>query len=165
MATIECLDLRQPDERDNFLPNPYWLRSGVITKDGDDLGSLLFSFPKLKGAVTIVHCAAFEITQVFDGTATITIGLGTLATDAITTGGDITIVDLDEYFEVIDETSTGWTFPTTSDLFDKWTAGTPEYITHADATVPCVYGTLTASSAITTGRGRLHLLVSTLWAQ
>lgn len=164
---MAMLDLRQPDERDNFLPNPYWLRSGVLTTDANGDEAVFFSFPKKKGAVTQVHSMFFEITQVFNGTSpSILIGLGSIATDDVTTAGTVTTTDADEYFETseITEGTAGWYAPTTSDYFDMLAAGTIVSITHADATVPVILATYTATTP-TTGRGRLHMLVSTLWAQ
>lgn len=161
---MTMLDLRQPDERDNFLPNPFWIRSGVLTPAANGYEAVFFSFPTIKGARTIIHCMAFEIMTVFNGTSpSILIGLGSIPLETSTDGATVTTTDADEYFETteITEGTAGWYFPTTSDYFDMRTAGTIVAITNADATVPVIMATYTATTP-TTGRGRLHALISIL---
>jgi hypothetical protein len=164
---MTMLDLRQPDERDNFLPNPFWMSSAELTPAANALEAVFFSFPTIKGAVTQIHSMFFEITEVFNGTTpSILIGLGSIPLETSTTGATVTTTDADEYFETteITEGTAGWYAPTTSDFFDMLTAGTIVAITHADSTVPCILATYTATTP-TTGRGRLHALVSVLHAR
>jgi len=105
MATETILDQRRADQRGQTLENPFWLTSAEITKDADDLGAVLFSFPKV-GHDYVVKDIIVEIVEAFaGGTITLDIGSGTLATDLITTDGDVTIVDADAYIDTTDITN------------------------------------------------------------
>jgi len=161
---MAILDLRQSDERTNVLPNPYWVRSAALTVAALNTDAVLFSFPASRGKIVCVHQAVFELVTAFNGTsAAILIGIGTIATDAITTGGAISIVDADEFFEAaeITEATPGWYWPTASNLFDALELSTPLVITPADADVPIIYANYTATAGTaTTALGYLHVLMS-----
>lgn len=167
MATIVAVDLRRTDLRNKGLGSTWNLTSGEITNVCDDLGGLLFSFPKAKyTGVILINSVMLEVVTAFDGTPVITFGFGTLATDAITTGGDITIVDADMLM------TTAVAIPGTIGLKIQGASGfvtglvtsipatQVDMIVPADATVPAVYCTLTGTTAITTGSAYLHLNVT-----
>jgi hypothetical protein len=168
MATIECLDYRRTDQRIQTLENPFWLTSGIVSAvDADDLGALLFSFPKA-GEITIIKEIWVQNIVALTGSTTVDIGLGTLATDAVTTGGDITIVDADEFIENADTVETAATMwgGTTGNASD-WlaaeaakTMAAARYIIGAAATVPCIYASVANAGVISAGTFRVHLLVT-----
>lgn len=175
MTTATILDLRRTDLRSNTLSNPYWITSGQITKDCDDKGALLFSFPITKSVSPgykpfFIEQIVFEVEIAFiGGTPTMTIASGTLATDAVTTDGDVTEVVADEYMKSdnITEATIGY-YPvagagTDTDWLTAKLAGNavhPYIMVPADTSVPCIYALLTSGSPITAGAGRLHLLIA-----
>ncbi len=173
MATVEIIDVRRTDLRSNVLANPYWLTSGLIVPAHDDLASLLFSFPIAKSVSPgykpfyVLYCV-FEVVAVFDGSGSITVGTGTLATDAVTTGGDVTTVAADA-FHLSDDITEGTIGYYPSSLTGTDSAFTtaaiagvatyPSYVTPADTTVPCFTAQLTGGN-ITVGSARLHILIA-----
>ena len=169
MATITCLDYRRTDQRIQTLENPYWLTSGVVSAvAADDKGALLFSFPKA-GEVIIVKEVIIENIAAITAATTIDLGSGTLTTDAVTTGGDITIVDADEYIKNADTILTATTFwgSTTGNTSDwlaahvaQSTIAAPRAIYGAATTVPCVYASVANGGAISAGTFRVHMLVT-----
>ncbi len=164
MATSTILDIRRTDQRGQTLENPFWLTSAEINKDADDTGALLFSFPKA-GDDYLVLGAVVDVIEAFaGGTIVLDIGLGTLATDDITTAGLVTVVDIDEFVPTADTTSgtIGKYIAATGDMITALAAGTFLKISGAVTTVPTVYATLTSDAAITAGRARVHLLVTKL---
>jgi hypothetical protein len=169
MATKTILDLRRNDQRGPTPANPFWITSAEIDVAADDLGALLFSFAKA-GQTVLIHQALMDVTEAFvGGTVACTVGSGTLATDAITTGGDVTIVDADDYLDATDLSTMAAISilaATASDLGVAIVANTlpavAQVITGAATTVPCVYVTLTSDAAITAGKCRVKMLVSIL---
>ena len=169
MATIACLDYRRTDQRIQTLENPYWLTSGVVSAvAAKDKGALLFSFQKA-GEITIVKEVIIENIEAITAATTIDLGSGTLATNAITTGGDITVVDADEYVAAADVVLTLAAFwgSTTTNKSDWLTAhlaqstiAAPRCITGAATTVPCVYASVANAGAILVGKFRVHMLVT-----
>lgn len=176
MATVACVDYRRTDQRKNVLFNPYWISSAEMAPAADgseDLASLLFSFP-VAGRLTIVHQVMFQVTTVFTvgaGAAVCTVGLGTIATDAVTTGGDVTTVDVDSYILTADITfgTTGYYMPVTAHTSTWLTSaygGTvtnlaSQFIVGAATTVPVVVAYFSnAGGAITGGKARFHMLIS-----
>lgn len=169
MGTV--LDLRRTDLRSNVLENPYWITSGEIGPAADDKDAILFSFPITKSvspgygnSLILIHQMVFEVVTAFDGTAVIVVGVGSIATDAVTTGGSITDVDVNEYFEDGDiaEDAIGWNVPSGGDYFTLMAAFTQTayaQIVPADTTVLCIEAQLTGG-VITVGAGRLHVLIS-----
>lgn len=162
MATITLKDLRRTDQRSTVEPGPVWVTSGWITYEYTNKGALLFSFPaaKVPGTV-VVHSCLTEISEDFaGGTPTIDIGQGTIATDEVYDGDNITIVDADEFEPNADITaSNAGIYPSlTGDLVTASAAGLLKTITPADTTVPVVYATLSAS--MTAGKARVHMLIS-----
>ena len=167
MATVTAIDYRRTDERNHVWLNPYWISSGVMVgADCEDKGAILFSFPKVKKFC--IEQVVLQVIVGFTSNTVITIGSGTLATDGVTTGGDITIVDADEYLLNADITiaTAGWYGPTTANTSDWLTAkvaGThaaPYILTGAATTVPVVYATMTNSGTIAAGTARLHMLIT-----
>ena len=163
MSTITALDLRRSDVRSNVRLNPFWMTSGAITNACDDKGAILFSFPDL--ADYFLHEIVCEIKTAFaGGTITLDIGSGTLATDAITTAGDVTIVDADEYIVNTDivHGTPGYYLPDAGDWFAGRAAATEAlmFIQGADTTVPVIYASLASDAAITAGAGYIHIMVS-----
>lgn len=169
MTTIAVLDLRRTDERHSVHANPFWLESGLITPAADDKGAILFSFPAAKGrkAVVVHEICCRIITAFAGGTITLDIGAHTLATDDVTTGGDATIVDVDDYIPTASITNgtIGVYWPAGGDFLTAKAAGTvsgPAIITPADTTVPCITATLASDATITAGAARIMALVSYL---
>lgn len=170
MATITCLDYRRTDLRTNVFENPYWITSGLVSAvAADDKGALLFSFPKA-GQIILIEAVVVQNVAAITASTTINIGSGTLATDAVTTGGDITIVDADEYVATADVALTAATLwgPTTANTSDWLTAkaaetyAAPRVITGAATTVPCVYASVANSGAISAGTFRIHMLITVI---
>ena len=165
MADIAAIDKRKQDRRSAVhTQTPFWIKSAQIGIDCDDKGAILFSFPKgaqIDPAIYAVHACCFKTEEAFDGDAAITIGTGTLATDAVTTGGVVTIVDADYYMVDADITKTvgAISAQAASAFFTALGTGAMKLITGADATVPVVYASLTQTT-MTTGKGRVLLLVS-----
>lgn len=170
MATKVIKDLRRNDQRGNTQAGgPFWITSAEIDKSCDDLGALLFTFPKA-GQKVFIHQAFVEISDPFagDGTEALIVGSCTLATDDVTTGGDLTIVDADDYFAAADITEgTAGLYPAiNSDLGVAIIANTApadaRLITGAATTVPGIYAELTSDNVITGGKCRVKMLVSVI---
>jgi hypothetical protein len=169
MATETILDLRRNDERRSTPNGPYWITSGEVDLAADDLGALLFSFPKADTRYILHQCVADVVEAFAGGTVACVVGTGTLATDDITTGGLVTIVDADDTLDATDlSTMAGISvlFATASDLgvaivANTGVAGT-SMIVGAAADVPCIYATLTSDGVITAGRFRVKILVTEL---
>jgi hypothetical protein len=168
MATTTILDLRRNDQRRATPAGPFWITSGEVNSDADDLAAVLFSFPKA-GSRYIVHQCLAEVTEAFaGGTVACTVGIGTLATDDVTTDGVVTVVDVDEFLNATDlgtMASTGTLFATASDVGAAILGNTGagyQVIDGAATTVPAVYAKLTSSATITAGKMRVKMLVSEL---
>lgn len=162
MATV---DRRRPDERNVTLATPYWIISDEITFADDDDNLLLFSFPSTKYfGVVYFHEVGLWVSTAFTAGATIIVGDGTLATDAVTTGGTFTNVDEDEYIEsgTPNITTGGFYNSSGSNWLTAKAAGTgtPLYKTPAATTVPMVHATLASASDITAGALRVCMLIS-----
>lgn len=140
-------DKRRSDDN-RTMWTPYWLVSSEFTyadADGTDV-CLLWSFPaeKYGNSIILIQQMAIQVTTLFaGGTPSLDVGAWTIATDAVTTGGTITVVDADEYIPSADitETTAGLYWAATGDWITaallRTNAG-PEVITPADATVPCI---------------------------
>lgn len=164
MADIAAIDKRRQDRRTAVhTQTPFWVQSGLIEKDCAAKGAILFSFPKGTSptAVYAVHAAVVKVEEAFDGDAALTIGKGTIATDAVTTGGVVTIVDADYHLVDADITKTVNAFSpqASSAMFTALGTGALPLIIGADAAVPVVYASLTQTT-MTTGKARVMLLLS-----
>ena len=169
MGTV--LDLRRTDLRTNVLENPYWITSADIGIACDDQDAILFSFPitgivgpSYGEGVVLIHAVVYEVITAYNGTPDILVGVGSIATDDITTAGSITDVDVDEYFQTgeITVATPGYYYPGTGDIVAILAAntfGAYGKIVPADSTVLCIEAQLTGG-VITTGAGRLHVLIS-----
>jgi hypothetical protein len=169
MTTTEMIDYRRTDLRIQTLENPYWITSAEAScVADDDLAAVLFSFtPTDYGSLVLVHYICIQITEGLDGAGTETLDIGacTLATDAVTTGGDTTDVDADEYIPTADITlaTPGVYWPDGGDYFtarvaNLWAA--PASIVPAATTVPCIAGYAASDNTITAGKYRFHALIS-----
>ena len=162
-------DLRRTDQRGQTLANPVWLTSGEIDPTCDDTEAVLFSFPKDVQEV-FIHNAVVEITEPFaGGTVAMVVGSGTIATELATDGDTVSVVDADDYLNAADlgaMGSRGIKIATASDLGVAIKANTlpipARLIEGAEVDVPCIYATLTSSAAITAGKCRVKILVSSL---
>ena len=166
MTDITCIDYRRTDERKYILDTPMWISSGLMVGSAcEDLGAICFSFPEV-GVKTIIEQVFYQVVVPFTSSTLIDVGLGTLATDLITTGGVITLVDLDEYIPLattITVGTAGFYPPTVSDWCSCKILGvpiSPYLLTGAATTVPCVYVTYTNTGTIAAGTGRVHMLVT-----
>lgn len=168
MTDVTAIDYRRTDLRTNVLENPYWITSGEFTFAAEDLTGILFSFPAAKytRGLVLIHAMVCQITTAFaTGTITVDIGSHTLATDAVTTGGVATLVDIDEYIDNTEIThgTLGFYFGVATDYAAAvaaagWVA--PAKIVPADATVPIIGVSVLSSTTSTAGAGRIHMLIS-----
>jgi len=131
--------------------------------------NVLFSFPDAGKRYIIEECQ-LQLIEAFTANTQIYVGLGTIATDAITTGGTILNTDIDAYFTNTDVTiatpayyaPTGTAWYTAAGLCGSTS---PRIITGAASTVPVIYAAVVnctngAPAAITAGQFRLHLQIS-----
>lgn len=153
-ATI-AKDYRRHDDK-RTLWTPYWMQSlEVAPADVAANAALLWSFPAAKYGtrqLIIKNIACQVITAYTGGTPSIDIGAGTLATDAVTAGGVVTVVDQDEYIPTADitEGTPGVYWAATGDWITSallMTNAAPCVVTPADTTVPVIYATCAASAA------------------
>jgi hypothetical protein len=160
MATI-TVDSRRTDLRTNVYATPYWITSGDI---GYTTGNVvLFSFPDADQVIWI-HQLVMQVTTVYDA-LTVTIGSGTIATDAAVVGDTITVVDVDEFLLAADVTGTslGYYGGLTAHKSDWLTSiitmtyAAPNILVGAATATPIVYA---AVSGATSGASRLHMLIS-----
>lgn len=167
MATTEIHDFRRNDLRTNVLENPYWITSAKVDFDVvrgmKDKSCLLFSFADV-GVQSIIQAVAIEIITGCTASVTLDIGLGTLATPDITTGGDLTTVDDDEFIPTasITEATPGIYFPATGDFVTARagglvTAGTTMLV-GAATTVPAVAAYPKVAAPIA-GQFKVHMLI------
>jgi len=167
MATIVCTDYRRTDTQRTKAAVPYWLKSQtVVGSVVEDRGALCFSFPRVKNY--LILNVYFQVLVAFTTGTVIDIGSGTIATDAVTTDGNITIVDADEYIKQGDITIAtparyGSTTGNTSDWLTAAIAGSwaaPFLLTGAATTVPVVYATIAnAGDTIVAGTGVVHMRI------
>ena len=170
MGDITVIDYRRTDQRTNVLENPFWITSGLVScVAADDKGALLFSFPTA-GRVVIIQDVVVENVQVLDTGVTVNVGYGTLATNAVTTGGVLTetartgIVDPTDTV-LTAATKWGATTANTSAWLTAKVAGTwavPRKLVGAAATVPCIYSYNEKTGVIATGTFRVHLLITVI---
>jgi len=168
--TITVIDYRRTDQRTTVLENPFWLTSGLVSAvAADDLGALLFSFPTA-GKIIIIEEIIVQNFQVLDTGVTVNIGYGTLATDAVTTGGVLTETARTGLVTPTDTVLTantcwGATTANTSAWLTARASGTwavPRYLLGAATAVPCIYSYNEKSGVIATGTFRVHVLVTVL---
>jgi len=153
-------DKRRTDVRNQVLENPVWITSAEVTYEDTGDNVILFDFVNT-GQIYVIHHCICQVTTLFaGGTPLLDLGSGTIPTPDDPT---LSIVDADEYIAQADITATstgvyGWA---TSDAYTAWAAGTLGLaITGAQATVPVVYATVSAS--LTAGAARFHMLISSI---
>ena len=175
MADVVCVDYRRTDQRKNVLANPFWITSGeMVGATCQDLAAVLFSFPVVSRK-TIVHAFIVQVTTgatASAGTVTFTVGLASLLTDDVTTGGVATTIDVDSYILAADITcaTAAYYMPTTTNTSTWLTSAmgatvtnlASQYITGIAAAVKCVaaYWACSAGGTILTGKARVHMLIS-----
>lgn len=151
---MAVVDKRRTDARVPVNSEPFIFTSAIIdiTDAGDT--TILKDFLAADGTY-LVTFAGVEVIQAFDGSASLIVGLGTMATKA---AGTITAIDADEFVVSADVTeATAGFYPTTGSAFaTALGTGAPTVIKGADAPVPVIYSTLTATNP-TTGKLRVHI--------
>jgi hypothetical protein len=167
MTDIAIVDYRRPDVRNNVLENPFWMTSAMLVgSDVEDKYAVCFSFPTAGQVIRILDIC-FQVCVAFTASTLIDVGTSTLATDAVTTAGVCTIVDMDDYIAQgsITVGTLGYYFPASSDYLTMKANGTgavPYTLTGAATAVPCITVSFTNSGTILVGKGRVHALVSIL---
>jgi hypothetical protein len=150
-------DKRRTDVRVPVNSEPFWLTSAIITSADTGVDAVLADFKALDGTF-IVLSGGVEVIEAFDGSASLTVGLGTMATPTI---GTVTAVDNDLFFISADvtEAAVGY-YPQVGGQFaTDLGLGKAEVIKGADTTVPVVYAVMSATNP-TVGKARVHLLLS-----
>ena len=161
------IDIRQRTQRAYPEQKPFWVTSGDVKVEHANNDLLAISFPAVYGVkAVLIHDICFDVVAAFDGSAAINVGAGTIATEKVSTGGTLTVVDADDYIPTasITEATIGVYFPAAGDFVTAKAAGTnaaPQKIVCADATVPVIYIDYDATNP-TTGLGRLHALISAI---
>jgi hypothetical protein len=163
------IDYRRSDLRTNVLANPFWISSSLVDMvAAQSKAAMLFSFPTAS-RITLVHEICVQVVVACaGGTQSGTLGSGSLATDAITTAGTVTDVDVDEYMVTADVTwgTIGYYFPTNgSDFLTAKAAGSLTdcaKITGAATTVPCICIYPASTTTTTEGHVIVHALISHL---
>jgi len=165
---MAILDYRRTDLHNQLLGSTYTIVSGEISADADDTEGVLFSFPASRygNGVIVVNYVMLEVITLFNGTPTVTFGFGTIATDAVTTGGALSIVDVDALMTdavAVPETA-GIKMQGASAFVTGAVTSIPaanvDMIVPADTTVPVVYCKLTATGTITTGAMYFHMNIT-----
>ena len=167
------VDLRRTDLRTNVLENPYWITSGDLDESYQDVDAVMFTFPVTGTALgpgygtnlILLHSMVFEVVTGYTSTDTvIIIGYATIGNDneVVTAVSD---VDDNEYFAAGEITEqTPGNYVAGGDVAAIWAARTwAAYATitpHATV-IPAVVAAMTKGAGdITTGAGRLHVLIS-----
>ena len=172
MADVTIIqDVRRTDERTNVLGNPFWLSSGLVDASAsaaiDDKYVILFSFPTV-GQFVFIEQVIVEVILAFTANTTFSVGLCSLATNAITTGGVGTTIDDDEFVEAADITATtaGYYHPAAAAGNDWLTAKiaavptAPYMLTGAATTVPAVMLVAANAGSVAAGKCKVHMLVN-----
>ena len=172
MADVTIIqDVRRTDERTNVLGNPFWLSSGLVDASAsaaiDDKYVILFSFPTA-GQFIFIEQVIVEVISAFTAGTTFSVGLCSLATNAITAGGVGTTIDDDEFVEAADITATtaGYYHPASATGNDWLTAKiaavptAPYMLTGAATTVPAVMLVAANAGTVAAGKCRVHMFVN-----
>lgn len=147
---------RRYDERVPVNSEPFWFTSSIITAADTGVENVLKTFEAADGTY-IVLAAGVEVIEAFDGSASLLVGNGTMATKAL---GTVTAVDADQFLISADvtEATIGYYAQSGSQFATDLGAGKQTVIKGADATVPTLYATMTAASP-TVGKCRVHFLL------
>lgn len=165
MAVKTVIDYRRTDQRTNVLHNPFWITSGLLVGSAcEDKYAVCFSFPTA-GELVYIEQIIFEVVAAFTAGTTIDVGLTTLATNAVTTGGDATTVDDDEY--IANAHVTVGTPAMYAAVASDWVTAkaaaayaSPYVLTGAATTVPTISVLMANAGTITAGTGRVHALIT-----
>lgn len=170
MATFTgSTDYRRTDLRTTVLENPFWITSAVFDVAVITTGKagLLFSFPAANRIYLIMAVVA-QTTQALIGVPTVNIGLGTIANDA--TPATITYTNADDLIKTGDQSATAGDFWGPAGSGSVWltanlaqltpTSLNARIIKGAASSTPCVYAAIGGTA--TSGKGRLHLLITIL---
>lgn len=151
---MAVVDKRRRDARVPVNSEPFIFTSMIIDKSDAGDTVILKDFLKDDGTY-LVSFALAEVLEACDGSASLVVGTGTMATAA---AGTITAVDADQLLVSADitEATIGLYGQSGSDLATKLAAGVATIIKGADTTVPVLYATLTSTSQ-TTGKIRIHV--------
>jgi hypothetical protein len=161
-------DYRRTDLRTNLGGDPFWVISGLV--DGKDVSGLkdkacvLFSFPVTDQQI-IISGMVVNVLTAFTATTTLSLGLCTLATNEVTTGGVATVTNDDAFIEVGDITATtaGRYYPTTGDFVDSQVSGTiiegGNLIVGSSTNVPAIV-LFPKVATIITGQVQVMVLIS-----
>ncbi|MFA5692549.1 MAG: hypothetical protein WC907_02935 [Acholeplasmataceae bacterium] len=165
MAEKTVIDYRRTDQRTNVLHNPFWITSGLLVGSAcEDKYAVCFSFPTA-GELVYIEQIIFEVVAAFTAGTTIDVGVVTLATNAITTGGKGTTVDDDDFIANTDVTvaTPAMYAPTASDWVTAKAAAAkaaPYVLTGAATTVPTISVLMANAGTIAAGTGRVHVLIT-----
>lgn len=181
MTTYTINDHRRADQKVSVLGGPHWIVSDEMTFADEDDAALLFSFPITKSVspgygpgLILIQEVALEITTAFtNGTCSLSLGNGTISTDAITTDGTLTLIDVDVYLNssCVTEGTAGWYMNGMFGAqwqtgrkgldFDNAVGGYKTWIiTPADTDVLCICAFLTSSTTSAAGAARVYLQIS-----
>lgn len=150
------IDLRRPDERVSVNSEPFWFTSGPIGINAAGKDAVLKTFLALDGGFQIL-AAGVEVTEAFNGVASVVVGFGTMPTNAL---GIVTPIDVDQLLISTDVTegALGYYPAAASAFFLAQGTGAATVILGLDAAVPTLYATLTGTPTV--GKMRVHLLLA-----
>lgn len=153
---MSVIDKRRTDAKVPVNGEPFFFTSAILDKSDAGNTTILKDFLLADGTYMVMH-AGVEIIEAFDGSASLVVGRGTMATAA---AGTITAVDADEELISTDitEATKGYYPAVGSALATALGIGSSIIIKGADATVPVIYATLTATSP-TVGKARVHMML------
>ena len=148
---------RRYDEHVPVNSEPFWFTSALITAADTGVDCVLKTFEAADGTYLIL-ASGVEVIEAFDGTASLVVGNGTMATKVL---GTVTAVDADQFLISTDvtEATIGYYPQVGSQFATDIGVGKQTVIKGADATVPTLYANMTASSP-TVGKCRIHFLMS-----
>lgn len=161
---MSMIDYRRTDVRDNIRPNPFWIRSQKMEFGGklgfnsvmDDNESVFMDFPlEDKGAFPVIIMGVLiEILTAFDGTPSMSIGDGTIASYLDSDGATVTPVGATSI------AATGVVLPAAAGNKLVYPLAAPFVLIPANTTTPVLYAALTAIGAVTQGAVRINILAS-----
>jgi hypothetical protein len=172
MATVTIInDVRRTDLRTSVLGNPYWISSGVVDASAtaaiDDKYVMLFSFPTA-GEFIYVEQVIVQVVTAFTAGTTFSVGLSTLLTDDVTTGGVATTVGNESFMEAADITATtiGY-YHAAAAAGNAWLTAkiaavptSPYMLTGVAAAVPAVHLIAANAGTVAAGKAIVHMCIN-----
>jgi hypothetical protein len=172
MATVTIInDVRRTDLRTSVLGNPYWISSAVLdatdTAAIDDKYVTLFSFPTA-GEFIFIEQVIVEVVLAFTAGTTFSVGLATLLTDDVTTGGVATTVGNEYFMEAADITATtaGY-YHAAAAAGNTWLTAkiaavptSPYMLTGVAAAVPTIILIAANAGSVAAGKARVHMCIN-----